>query len=188
MKGIKPKTDKRCTHNCSSPADWCPSLPHTAIGLHQSTSPSSYTGHNVLGYSTIKFGQFRSGVLDMSPHSFFCTCSLADYGKLKSPWLGVSTTEKQPKFQCVTNTILIVNTEQSTAAATKKEMNPIPPETRAGYKLSYSSSWGAHPEIFKVGQKNLTWRMFWQRKCHYWLDLASSLSMILIFLFLMLIQ
>lgn len=112
------------------------------------------------------FGQFRSGVLAMSPHSFLCTCSLADHGKRKSPWLGVSTTQQQLKFQCVINIILIFcifNTEQSTMPATKKKIHSMPAETRAGYKPFYSSSWGSHPEIFKVGKKHLTWTMFWQR-------------------------
>lgn len=114
---------------------------------------------------------------------------LTDHGKLKSPQLEVSTTEQQLKFQCFINLILTVNTEQTTVTVTKKKTNSIPAEIRAGYKPFYNSSWGSHPEIFNVGKKTLNMdNVLAERKCHYWLDLASSLSVILIFLFLMLIQ
>lgn len=55
----------------------------------------------------------------LSP-SFLCTCSLSEYGKLKSLWFGVSTTYQQQNHQCVINIILILNPNHITVPAKKK--------------------------------------------------------------------
>lgn len=65
------------------------------------------------------FCQFGSVILSMLHLSFLCTSSLAECGKQKSPWFGVSTAQQLLKHQCAIQH-LILNPKFSTAPATEK--------------------------------------------------------------------
>lgn len=93
--------------------------------------PSLYTDHEMLHGMEYPFGTFRCAVLAVLPPSFLCTCLLPEHGKLKNPGLRVSTAQQLPKYQCVTNIILILNPKHSTVpAAWKKSNSPTPAESR----------------------------------------------------------
>lgn len=62
--------------------------------------------------------------------SLSCSFSPTEHGKLKSPWLWLSTAEQQPKQQCLVNVIPRANPKHSTEPATKKEINSNPAKTR----------------------------------------------------------
>lgn len=105
----------------------------------RSAPPSQFHPVYILGtpfHSTAyAFGQFGLAVLAMpaSP-SFSCMWILAEHGKLKSSWLGVSTTEL--KHQCVIYIILLVTPKHSTVPATGKKINSILAETSTLGRLS----------------------------------------------------
>lgn len=78
-------------------------------------------------------GQFGSVVPDLFPPSSFCPPrpSLAgQYGKLKCPWLCVSSAQQQLKHQCAISIALIQNPEHSTTPGARKKINFIPAGNR----------------------------------------------------------
>lgn len=101
----------------------------------QRSSPSSqllpvYIQGMMLSDMGYPYGQFSLAVLLMLSHSFLCHSSLAEYEKLKSPLLTVSTTEQRTKYQCAINIILLLNTKHSTSSATRKRINSLPAKKR----------------------------------------------------------
>lgn len=76
---------EREQHSSSSPADWCPSCPWAAIGGSQPTPPAYITGHEDLWSGTSPWA------VGISCPGFAPSQLLSEYGKLKIPWLGVST-------------------------------------------------------------------------------------------------
>lgn len=74
----------------------------------------------------------------LCPASSSCTSLPAEYGKLKSPWFRIRTTQQQPKHHCAFNAVLILNPKCSTVPATWKKMNSVPAKTRT---VSCMSHW-----------------------------------------------
>ena len=64
------------------PKQWFPCLP---------TNSQVYILSMTLDSMEYPFGQLGPAVMAILPPSFFCTSLLAEGGKLKSPWLSIST-------------------------------------------------------------------------------------------------
>lgn len=129
-KELNPRNRSVAQYNCASHSDQCPACPWWAVSNSWTTSPVNALTMMLHGME-YPFGKFGSAVLTGLPTSFLCTSSLPEHGKLKNPGFRVSTAQQQPKYQCVTSIILILNPKHSTVPATKKKINsPIPAGSR----------------------------------------------------------
>lgn len=114
--------------------EWCPIPLLTTCWLMLSLSlrrkmaspgqlPSVYISDIMFYGVEYPFSQFGSFFLAMLSSSFFCTCSLSEQGKLKSPWLRASSAQEPLKYQCVINIIITLNPKYRIVPAARKKIN-----------------------------------------------------------------
>lgn len=115
-------------------ANGCSASPQAEISPSPPTPPVYVLSRTFWGLE-YPCGQFRSALLALLPPSSLCSCSLAEYRKLKSPWLGV-TSWQQLKHQRVTNIVLLQNPKHSTRPPTRKKINSLPAQTRTSREES----------------------------------------------------
>lgn len=99
---------------------------HSQWLLGNSTRFIHWAGHSGYGISLWPFG---SAVLAVLHHSFWCTCWLAENGKLRNPWFRVSTAEQLLKTSAVLS-VLFLHWIQHTATVPAIRHKIIPTEMR----------------------------------------------------------
>lgn len=182
---IKLEEDKGCPVQLFTT---CSSAPSPS--QQQSAAPSQSPPVSILSVTFYEmehpFDQFGSTGLAMHPPGFLFLCSLAEHGKLKSPWLRVSCTQQH---QYVINIILRLNPKPSSVSAARKKITSVLAKTRTTVwkKLECASLIKRHRGKKRCKHKNV-WSVIiilvpvfqtacvWLKKCVWSLGLLCKME------------